>query len=99
MIKCKRCGLTEEKWKEQEEEFYKMHTFYMESLDCSQCNYRHYRGIGGIVSSPFGDNTCVKCGTPLPEEGLLHEYHNSVALMHDCRDRSEIPTYEFVTEL
>ena len=93
MIKCKRCGLTEEEWKKHEEEFYKMHTFQMELVVCEQCKQNHYRGLGYKVISSFGDNTCVKCGTPLPDKGHVYECRNSVALMHDCRDRSEIPTY------
>jgi hypothetical protein len=99
MIKCKRCGLTEEEWKKHEEEFYKKHTFQMELVVCEQCKQEHYRGVKEKITSPFGDNTCIKCGTPLPDEGYVFETRNHVALMHYCRDRPETPTYEFVTEL
>lgn len=94
MIKCKRCGLTEEEWQEQREEFFKKHTFRMELVVCEQCKQNHHRGVGQIVNSPFGDNTCVKCGTPLPDKGQIYECRNAVGLMHDCRPRSEIPVYD-----
>ena len=91
MIKCKRCGLTEEEWKKHEEEFYKKHTFNMELVVCNQCKQNHYRGVGSL-----GDVTCIKCGASLPDESYVFECRNSVALMHDCRDRSEIPIYTAV---
>jgi len=99
MIKCKRCGLTEEEWKKQEEEFYAKHTFYVEQVDCESCGQWHVRPIGDTIVTVNGKNACAKCGQSLPDKGCVHQCVNSVSLCHDCRDRSEIPTYELVAEL